>query len=148
MKALIFALLLSLVPVTLVLNAESINKGCCDDRLITSQSNERFEEVCELVLFDIYAAYEANTAYVTISGSSLSADAWQFIATTLSSVFGRQPDLQSSTEISYVFPRANLSTIEWFELLADIEIQFVSIQSTIQAQASCANAFIAIGLNR
>jgi|HubBroStandDraft_2_1064218.scaffolds.fasta_scaffold516815_2 hypothetical protein len=146
MKHLNLALLISLAP--LALNAESINKGCCDDRLVASQNDERFEEVCELAVFDIYAAYEANTAYVTVSGSSLSADAWQFIATTLSNVFGRQPDLQSSTELSYLFPRANLSTMVWFELLAEIELQFVSIQSTIQGQASCANAFIEIGLNR
>src|ERR1700722_19147993 len=125
MTSLKIALLLSLAPLSLSANdlCED-NKGCCDDRSSACQTtecqnaeapdNERFGELFELVVFDAAAAYEANTAYVSITGANLSAECQQFILQLLSTVYERQPDTQTATSLTYVFNRTGLTTFGWF----------------------------------
>lgn len=149
MNGLKVALLLSLVSLPL-----AASSGNCCDRVTSDQNNDERSELIGLALFDMFMAYEASTAYVTISnynvmtGALMATAGWSFVNSYLPTVFGRQPDLQTNNEISYVFIRGNASIFGWFELLAQLETQCAMVQSTLDAHPECTGGTITYGLNK
>ncbi len=154
MKQLTLALLLSIAPA--VINAESQpclldvapamieaeNKcGSCDKSEIVD--DERCCNLAELVVLDAAQAYAANQVTITVSGETVSAEGWDFITRFVHAIYG-DATVEENRTVTVSFERNDLSVAAWFNLLAEVENKFVTVQGTISEHPDCTGAVVSL----
>lgn len=142
MKKLTLTLLLSLTPI-------GITAGCCDDRAGELNNTEQDERCCglaELALIDALEAYDANNAYIIVSGDLLSDDAWNTVVNEVSNIFG-SPTAQAERSLTYVFNRGNQFVETWFLELAALESKFVELNQIITGASTTTETVLQFGLD-
>ena len=142
MNSLKIALLLSFAPCIVTASG-----GNCCDRAEIVQDEKCCTTLFNLAIFEAEAAYNASVAYISISGDALSDGCWEFIQNITTTLLGEAP-IQTEDTLTFVFERNDLSLVSWFELLAQVEANYLEVQSTVSANQNCTGVIIEIGLNK